>query len=139
MSVEIQFPFEFVVDGTPVSLQAHRKESIHQWKERIVEASKHHLPQGHFATELPVAATIFYFPDAEMQGDIDNIVKPILDALKQHIYIDDHQVQRLVIQKFEPGNVFQFASPSVMLGEALVRQKPALYIKLSNDPFEDLT
>lgn len=33
------------------------------------------------AFQGPVAATIFYFPSAAMQGDIDNIVKPILDAL----------------------------------------------------------
>jgi hypothetical protein len=73
-----------------------------------------------------------------MQGDIDNIVKPILDAMERHIYLDDRQVERVVVQKFEPGSVYQFASPSVALDMALSHDKPVLYIRLSDDPFEDL-
>ena len=38
-----------------------------------------------------------------MQGDIDNIVKPVLDALAQHIYIDDAQVERLVYKNSSPA------------------------------------
>ena len=138
MSVEIEFPLEFLVVGTPVSLQAKRRESVDQWKARIVDASRSTLPEGHFASGNPIAATLFYFPDAEMAGDVDNIVKPVLDALGKHIYVDDRQVQRVLVQKFEPGNVFGFGTPSPKLQDALNRAKPILYIRLSNDPFEDL-
>ena len=138
MSVEIEFPLEFVVAGTPVSLQAKRRESLVEWKGRVVEASRTALPDGHFATDDPLAITLYYFPASEMQGDVDNIVKPILDALERHIYMDDRQVQRVLVQKFEPGNVFRFSRPSPMLGNALERPKPVLYIRLSDDPFEDL-
>lgn len=89
MSIEIEFPLEFVVAGTPVSLQAKRRESLDQWKSRIVDASRTVLPEGHFATDDPLAITLYYFPDSQMQGDIDNIVKPILDALERHVYMDD--------------------------------------------------
>ena len=138
MGVEIAFPLEFVVLGTPVSLQAKRRQSLDEWKGRIVEASKAVLPEGHFATDDPLAVTLYYFPNTEMQGDIDNIVKPILDALKSHIYFDDRQIQRVLVQKFEPGNVFNFAQPSPMLDTALVQPKPVLYIRLTDDPFEGL-
>jgi crossover junction endodeoxyribonuclease RusA len=138
MSVEIEFPLEFLVAGTPVSLSAKRRESLDQWKGRIIDASRSILPEGHFATGNPVAATLFYFPAAEMAGDIDNIVKPVLDALGKHIYVDDRQVHRVLVQKFEPGNVFGFGAPSPTLQDALNRAKPLLYIRLSNDPFEDL-
>lgn len=73
-----------------------------------------------------------------MQGDIDNIVKPILDALTRHIYQNDHQVERVLVQKFEPDNVFGFSVPSGILEDALRRPKPNLYVRLSDDPFEDL-
>lgn len=139
MSVEIHFPFEFIVEGTPVSLQATRRESIDRWKARIRDVSRPRLPEGHFATDAPLAVTLFYFPAAEMQGDIDNIVKPILDALSRHIYMDDRQVQRIVVQKFEPGRIFEFGSPGATLQDALNRPKPVLYIRLSDDPFEELT
>jgi crossover junction endodeoxyribonuclease RusA len=139
MSVEIQFPLEFVVEGTAVSLQAKRRESIDRWKSRIVDASRPVLPEGHFATEAPLAITLLYFLDAEMEGDLDNIVKPILDALSRHIYMDDRQIERILVQKFRPEAVFEFGSPTTVLQDALNRPKPALYIRLSDDPFEELT
>ena len=139
MSVEIHFPLEFIVEGTAVSLQAARRESIDRWKARIVDASRPVLPQGHFAADAPLAITLFYFPAAEMQGDIDNIVKPILDALSRHIYMDDRQIQRILIQKFEPEKVFEFGSPTTVLQDALNRSKPLLYIRLPDDPFEELS
>lgn len=138
MTVEIEFPFEFVVEEIPVSLQTARPESLHQWKTRIVEASRPVLPEGHFATSNALAVTLYYFPSDRMAGDIDNIVKPILDAMSKHIYMDDHQIERLLVQKFEPGNIFSFALPSTTLEDALSRPKPVLYIRLTNDPFEEL-
>lgn len=73
-----------------------------------------------------------------MQGDIDNIVKPILDALSRFVYIDDRQIQRVWVQKFEPGNVFEFESPSSVLLEAINGPKPVLYVRVSDEIFEDL-
>src|SRR5215831_1025685 len=139
MSVEIQFPLEFVVEGTAVSLQAKRRESIDRWKSRIVEASRSVLPEGHFATEAPLAITLYYFPDEDMEGDLDNILKPILDALSRHIYMDDRQIERILVQKFEPQTVFEFSSPTTVLQDVLNRPKPVLYIRLSDDPFEEWT
>jgi crossover junction endodeoxyribonuclease RusA len=108
VTVEIQFPVEFVVQGTPVSLQAKRRESIREWQATVKRASRSVLPEGHFTAQGPIAVTLYYFPDALMQGDIDNIVKPILDALKRLIYVSDHQVERVLVQKFEPEHVFGF-------------------------------
>jgi Holliday junction resolvase RusA-like endonuclease len=116
--LELDFPLEFLVEGTPVSLQATRTESKTEWKERVKAASRTVIPEGHWATEGRVAATLFYFPAEPMQGDVDNIVKLILDALKRHIYIDDSQVERIVVQKFEPGNVFAFTAPSAACKKA---------------------
>lgn len=136
--MEIAFPIEFIVLGTPVSLQAKLPKAKLEWKERVKVASIAALPKPHFASDRRIAATLFYFPDAPVQGDIDNIVKLILDALGRHIYIDDSQVERLVVQKFEPGNVFEFKAPTATLEQALNGPKPALYIRLSDDPFENL-
>jgi len=138
MSVDIAFPVEFIVEGTAVSLSAKRRESVAEWKERVKAAGKRVLPDGYFANDGRLAVTLYYFPDAEMQGDIDNIVKPVLDAMNQDIYLDDRQVERVVVQKFEPGGIFLFSAPSVILERALKGSKPALYIRLSDNPSEDL-
>jgi crossover junction endodeoxyribonuclease RusA len=102
--MQIDFPIEFLVQGTPVSSQAKRPESKNEWKERVKSASNTAIPNLHFASDESMAVTLYYLPSEPMQGDIDNIVKPILDALCQHIYRDDNQVARVVVQKFEPGN-----------------------------------
>ena len=136
--MEIAFPIEFVVDGTPVSSQAKSPEARKEWKDRVKAASRTTLPEGHWASKDRIAVTLFYFPAEPRQGDVDNIVKLVLDALCKHVYIDDAQVERVVVQKFEPGNVFPFSSPSSGLEIALRRAKPVLYVRLSNDPFEDL-
>jgi crossover junction endodeoxyribonuclease RusA len=63
-ALEPDFPLEFLVRGTPVSLQAKRAESRAKWKERVRMASRVVLPEGHWATTGGVAVTLFYFPDA---------------------------------------------------------------------------
>jgi crossover junction endodeoxyribonuclease RusA len=138
VSVEISFPFEFTVEGVPVSHQAKRRESIDEWKAVVREASKKALPDGHFLTRTSLTVTLYNFPAVPMPGDIDNIVKPILDALCKHVYFDDRQVERVVVQKFDPGRVFEFASPSPTLAGALGGPKPVVYARISDDPFEDL-
>lgn len=81
---------------------------------------------------------MYYFPRRRMQGDIDNIVKLVLDALARYVYVDDRQVERLVVQKFEPGNMFGFAEPSEAMASALFAGEPALYLRISDEPFEEL-
>jgi Holliday junction resolvase RusA-like endonuclease len=137
--MEIQFPIEFIVTGTPISSQVARPATRDEWKNRIRRASAAAIPQPHFASQDRMAITIYNMPAEPMEGDIDNIVKWIVDALSRHIYLDDRQVERIVVQKFEPENVFKFAMPSEVLGRALESSKPLVYIRVSNDPFEELT
>jgi hypothetical protein len=73
-----------------------------------------------------------------MEGDLDNILKPILDALCNLVYIDDHQVERLLVQKFEPGRLLSLFSPSPTLAEALEREGPMVYIRIDDDVSLDL-
>jgi crossover junction endodeoxyribonuclease RusA len=65
-----------------------------------------------------------------MEGDLDNIVKPILDALSNLIYVDDAQVERILVQRFEPGRIATFSGPSPKLAEAVAKSGPRLYIKV---------
>lgn len=136
--MEPDFPFEFIVLGTPVSSQRDNSKAKQEWKELVREASTPKLPHMHFATEKPLAVTLYYYPEERMMGDIDNIIKLTLDAMCKHVYQDDEQIERIVIQKFEKGRVFEFNDPSEILAKCLLGPKPALYIRISNDPYEEL-
>ena len=121
-----------------MSAQAKGSRSIEPWKERVRSASFETLPEGHFVSDGPISVTIYCFPDGAMQGDIDNIIKPILDAMKQLIYLDDNQVERVVAQKFDQGRLFRFDNPSTELASAINGQKPLVYVKVSDRPQEEL-
>jgi crossover junction endodeoxyribonuclease RusA len=137
VEVEIEFPIEFLVHGTPVSLSAKRAKSRSEWKARVRSASTYVLPHPHFASNGRMAVTLYYFPHEPMQGDLDNIIKPVLDALSRHIYLDDRQVERIVVQKFELGNQFDFGNLSARLAEAFKVERPVLYVRVATNPFEE--
>ena len=74
-----------------------------------------------------------------MQGDVDNRVKPILDAMVRCVYSDDEIIERVVVQKFEPGRIFAFQDPSAVLVSALQAQDPVIYIRITGDVHEELS
>lgn len=118
MDVEIPFPLETVVTGVPASLQTKRKAALDRWKGRVRDELRQVLPDGHFATERPIVVKIVYFPDAKRQGDLDNILKPILDALCRFVYVDDKQVETIHLQRLEPDRIGVLLAPSLRLKEA---------------------
>jgi hypothetical protein len=85
-----------------------------------------------FLDRRPVAVTIYYFPAAPMEGDIDNIVKPIMDALIRVAYMNDKDVERVAAQKFEPEVEWDFADPSDQLAAALDIDPPVIYVRVDD-------
>ncbi len=96
--MEIEFRLEFLVSVTPVSSQSARSESREAWKAHVRSASVMSLPSPHLASEDRMSLTLYYLPKGPMQGDIDNIVKLVIDTLSEHVHIDDSQVDRIVVQ-----------------------------------------
>lgn len=128
--MHIAFPLEFAIQGVPVSLQASGR-SRERWKQHVAETVRNHLPDDHWAEAGPIAVTIYYFPEGRMVGDIDNIVKPILDALCQLVYADDEQVDRILVQKFEEP-FSSFTDPTPCLAGTLAGDRPIIYIRVDN-------
>jgi crossover junction endodeoxyribonuclease RusA len=78
---------EFIVLGTPLSQGASPKRKD-LWKARVAsEASG----AANFGYVGPLRVTLAYFC-AALGVDIDNIVKPMLDAMKGVLYQDDRQI-----------------------------------------------
>jgi len=68
-----------------------------------------------------------------MEGEVDNIVKPIVDGMTKIIYPDDRLLERITIQKFEPGIVSIFRSLTPTLEQATETKPPVLYIRIDDD------
>jgi hypothetical protein len=130
-----QFPLEFFLEGTPISQQGSSK-SKQKWKDAVAAAALARREKTYelgFIDERALAVTIYYFASAPMEGDVDNVVKPILDALIATTYTDDRVVERVVAQKFEPEGGWQFAAPSEQLTAALDRAPPVVYVQVTDD------
>lgn len=133
--MDILFPIDFIVKGTPLSLQASPASKI-EWKKTIEIACRSVLPQPHMVSGELVSVTIYYFAPEGADVDLDNIVKPILDAMNKLVYLDDGQVRGIIVQRFDPDTVVSFDNPSDMLLSAVANTAPVVYIRVSDDPLE---
>lgn len=84
--------FEFLIPKRPVSLQTKNRNNLQAWKRYVRGEAAQVWP----AASLPVTGpdlhlTIVYLCDSS-PADIDNIIKPIQDALVGLVFDDDSQV-----------------------------------------------
>ena len=63
--------------------------------------------------------TVTYFFTTDTGIDTDNLLKPILDALKGLVYIDDKQVTDILSRKRDLNSSLRFENPSEVLNAAL--------------------
>lgn len=131
--VEISFPLSFAVGGTPVSSQSSSARSRQRWKEEVVRAARTVVVEGKWLTSDPFSLLIYDFPEAPPQGDVDNIVKLIQDALCHVVYVDDSVIRRVVAQRFLDSELEQYDDYPDLVAEALVNDPPFVFIRLSRD------
>jgi crossover junction endodeoxyribonuclease RusA len=93
---------EFTIEGPAVSIRAARKNArrYQKWLSAVRKNGVQACVANHRPTEGPVQVSIVsYF--AASPPDVDNIIKPILDALNGVAYVDDEQVFRVMSEKIE--------------------------------------
>jgi crossover junction endodeoxyribonuclease RusA len=66
--------------------------------------------------------------------DIDNLPKPISDALKGLIYLDDEQVTDVLCRKRNLNSNLRIENPSSILAEGFSRGSEFLYIVVEEAP-----
>lgn len=52
---------------------------------------------------------IYFQSQRALRPDVDNILKPILDALKGTVYVDDSQVRSITVVAFPVDEVYSVA------------------------------
>lgn len=130
-------PFECLVDGPPVSQQARRKERVNEWGRDVRRAAESYWSKGAVPVTGPVRLEITHFYDG-VELDVDNIPKPIIDALKGLIFLDDDQVTDLLCRKRDLRSSFRIDKPSSILAEGLSRGNDFLYIVVMETPDQEV-
>lgn len=128
------FPFEFVVHGSPVSQQARRRELVREWRQNVRNVAERYWISGDAPTPESVMLTVTYF-FTDVQMDVDNIPKPISDALNGLVYDDDAQITDVLCRKRDLINTeFRTENIPPILREAIVRKMPFIHILVENAP-----
>src|SRR5438552_12207563 len=106
---------EFIVSGTPISAQASPRSRT-RWKAEVSAAASGALSDEHALVADPVRVTIVYFY-VLTDLDLDNIIKPIVDALNAVVYIDDSQVANISAAKRDLSGTFTLtgAPPAIIV------------------------
>jgi len=105
----------------------------------VLAAAEAEVDGGSWAfVDSQLSVTLFYFPQAQMQGDVDNIAKLAIDALAPRIYLDDSLVDRVLVQRFYPDNPVTFIDPSEKLLKALTIKEPVLFVKIDDVKLEEV-
>jgi crossover junction endodeoxyribonuclease RusA len=128
-------PFEFTVEGPPVSQQTRRRDRLPPWRATVRAAAENLWPAGRAPLDQELCLTIAYFYGATLV-DVDNIVKPILDSIKGLVYKDDFQITDLISRRRPLAGPFHIAKASPVLEEALKQGGEFLYVQITDPPEE---
>ena len=135
--LKLALPFEFIIDGPPVSQQARRRERVRQWRQEVRSVAEQYWPVEEILVTGSVMITITYFYDS-VEMDVDNIPKPISDALKGLVYLDDGQVTDILCRKRNLNGNLRLENPSIVLAEGLSRGNEFLYILVEEAPNQEV-
>ena len=80
-----------------------------------------------------VQVTIFYFYEGA-PADVDNIVKPIHDALNGLVFHDDLQVSDAIVRRRDLAGPYTIRNLTPVLAEGLDRQREFLYVSVEDAP-----
>lgn len=126
-------PFEFIVNGPPVSLQTRRRANLRAWKATVRQEAERYWPVGSPPTTDIIRITITYYYEGAAL-DVDNMIKPIQDALIGLVYDDDRQVTDAVGRKRDLDGSFRIKGMSPLLAEGFCRGHEFLHIRIESAP-----
>ena len=76
----------------------------------------------------------YFYDDDSVPIDVDNIPKPVLDALKELVYLDDNQVTDILCRKRNLNSDLRIENPTEVLAEALDSGNKFLYVVIEEAP-----
>lgn len=130
-------PVEFVIPQRPVSQQARRRDRVREWKEFVAEHARGAVGPAHELLVGPVALRLLYLYD-EVVLDVDNILKPIHDALIGVLFEDDAVVTDVEIRRCRRGTTFTLNAVSPVLLAGLELGREFVYVELTDAPPQDV-
>ena len=125
-------PFEFTILGPPVSSQTRNRARLQQWKQDVRAAALMRVVAGTPPSPDPVQITITYYYEGD-SPDVDNIIKPIQDALNGVVFVDDAQLAETRSRKRPLNGSYQIMGASGILLQGFSAGLGFLHIRVESN------
>lgn len=128
--------FEFLIPKRPVSSQTKSRKNLQAWKNYVcAEANKTWSGTLHTSSNLHLTL-VYLYDDAPV--DVDNIIKPIQDALVGLIYDDDLLISDIDSHRRPLTGAFEIAKCPNLLVNGILAGTECVYVRISESkPLEN--
>ncbi len=104
--------FAMVLTGTPKSSQASPRP-LRRYKDDLAETVRERVKSRPLFGKQDLYLRIIWFQAMRRSGDVDNIIKPISDALSGVVYPDDKWVAKCASERVELRRDFEISAHTV--------------------------
>jgi len=125
-------PFEFVIEGPPMSAQSHNPQRLAAWKARVRLAASLSWVGEPCSGKVRVVVTYYHDGDTA-RLDTDNMLKPILDALGGLVYVDDRQASHVQARSVDKRRGFVERSLRRLVAEGLETGREFIHIRIDEE------
>jgi crossover junction endodeoxyribonuclease RusA len=124
-------PFDFLIPRRPVSHQTGNRKNLQAWKSYVRSRAMITWVGRATITASDLQLTIVYLYDTD-PVDVDNIIKPIQDALVELVYEDDIQLTDVDSHRRSLAGVFELTRLPPLLFDGIVQQDECVYVRVGD-------
>ena len=122
---------EVCVHGQPVSAQTSNRPALQAWKNRIRDACRAVWERAPIESGVIIYVTHYY---ETIIGDVDDLIKPIQDALQGVVYLNDKQVRDVIGNRRPINGRFRVRHISMPLATAFSNGRPFVHVRVWHSP-----
>jgi crossover junction endodeoxyribonuclease RusA len=122
--------FEMLIPRRPVSHQAKNRENLQAWKDFVYGRARSEWKGGTPYEKSGLRLTLIYLCDPS-PSDIDNIIKPIQDALVGIVYADDLLISDVDSHRRYLSESIDLKNLPSLLVEGAVLGEECVYVRVS--------
>ncbi len=122
-------PWECVILGIPVSVNTRNKVKKQRWRDAVQAAARAEWPDGEAPLACKLTIHITYYHD-RAPLDVDNMMKPIQDALNGIVYVDDKLLTDRHSHLRDLNDAYRVRGLSRAQAEGFMADTPFVHIRI---------
>ena len=122
--------FDFLIEKRPVSLQTKSRANLQAWKTFVAQKAAAVWPGGAPLNSSDLRLSLVYLCD-DAPADIDNIIKPIQDALVGVAYEDDSLISDVDSHRRYLSDPLDITDLPELLQKGAAKGEECVYVRVS--------